>query len=743
MGLTLYTLTSLVAFLACAIFSPFVLLKGRKNRQTYLYSGLTLVAGIWCLFPFVTGQANNSIEAIRFARLIYFVALFVPPLFLHLTFSLLDLPKTKWERGLLMGSYVISTLFTLVLPTNSFIIGVVRFAPYFGVVPGQFYIAYVAFFGLTCAIGFIKLLQGYKQAIGIRKNQLRYIFVSWFLAYLAGILHFLPAFGLIEAFPHDLLLIAFVPISAYAIVKYRLLDIRVALTRTAIFATVYILILGLPLLVAWGRQPLLQRSLGQSWWLGLWLACSILATAAHYANLYLQKRASIQLQAEQRQYQHTLRQAAKGMTLVKDLQKLLNFIVHILTRTVKVQHASVWLLDQKSQQFVLQAMRGGNSVELGEAVEANHPLIWHLAKERRSIVQEELRLLLQDGRMEYLKPVVERMEQMGAAVLVPSLMKEKLIGFLVMSQKKSGKMYTSEDLEVFEVLAAQAAMAIENAQFYDELKRTQVDLFQTAKMASLGHMAGGMSHQVNNRFHVLSILAGTLRSALKDVDPTQAEPEKVKQLWAKSLEVLQKVEENALRGGDIVKTLLKFSRPSGEYKPVSLRKVLDTALEVVQFRVNLSILDLIQEIPEGLVPVRGDLNQLADCCFNLISNTFDATQKKAELITLNRLSPSPKDSNPYRGKISLKARTEHSDGQSWVVLEVQDNGIGMTRDELESLFIPFFTTKATAEKGTGLGLYIIQRIIEQHGGTIRASSEYGVGTAFHIRLPAAEAAIGV
>ena len=73
-------------------------------------------------------------------------------------------------------------------------------------------------------------------------------------------------------------------------------------------------------------------------------------------------------------------------------------------------------------------------------------------------------------------------------------------------------------------------------------------------------------------------------------------------------------------------------------------------------------------------------------------------------------------------------------GQCWNI-EVSDNGIGMTDEEFDHLFLPFFTTKATAEKGTGIGLAVIKLMVENHKGTIRAESEYGKGTTFHITLP--------
>ena len=121
--------------------------------------------------------------------------------------------------------------------------------------------------------------------------------------------------------------------------------------------------------------------------------------------------------------------------------------------------------------------------------------------------------------------------------------------------------------------------------------------------------------------------------------------------------------------------------------------------------------------------------------FNLITNAYDAIQKKAELLLSKEMNPHPDDPSPYRGRLVIKARTERKDGQGWIILETRDNGVGMSPREVESLFIPFFTTKATSEKGTGLGLYVIHRIIEKHGGTISATSTYGGGTVFTIRLP--------
>jgi len=325
-------------------------------------------------------------------------------------------------------------------------------------------------------------------------------------------------------------------------------------------------------------------------------------------------------------------------------------------------------------------------------------------------------------------------------VVIPSFVEDRCLGFLALGEKSSGGLYTEDDLQVFQVLSSQAALAIENARFYEELQQTQANLFQTAKMASLGHMAGGMSHQVNNRFHVLTLLAGVTKSLLKDAGVSgflKMEPQKQEAVWAKLLDTMDRVEKNSMRGGEIAKTLLKYAKPARGYRPISIRRVVDLAREVAVFQENAKEAEMDIEIPDGL-RVNGNLNQLSDSCQNLFGNAFDAIEKKTRELTENKLNPLPQDAKGYRGRFKVRARKEEQEGKNWVVMEFSDNGIGMTEKELEYLFIPFYTSKATADKGTGLGLYVIQQIIRQHGGTITPTSTYGVGTTFTIRLPAYE-----
>ena len=754
-----YSIPPFVGAVFSILIGMFVFLKNKRSQNNLSFFLFCLSVFIW-LFGYTVAYSTKDFNtAVFFCRVACAGACFTAPAFYHFSVSFLGLEKERKFVWITYGIMGLIAPFSLISPY--FLIGAWPYYWGYYSKAGLLHPVYLVIFFSIFTRGFYLLSRALREK-GIsyaRKLQLKYAFIAYIVA-LLGAIDYIPKYG-VEFYPFGFTFeTLFLIIIAYAIVRYRLMDINLVITRTTVFMGVYALLLGLPLVGALAWQQRFEYLMGPRWWVGLWLLVAGLTTLAHYANLYLQRRAEDRMLSEQRRYQTVLRQAAQGMTLIKEMDKLLGLIVHILTRAVKITHAAVYLLDKEAQQYVLRARRGkagiGDSplraclparqgqspfgsggkgqspsgeqslVELGCTVPAGSPLIAELKRQKGAIVQEELKLQTQGGGGS--PQMVEAEQAMGeiqAAVIVPSFVEEQLLGFLVLGEKRSGQMYSQDDLQVFEVLASQAALAVENAQFYDELQRTQADLFQTAKMATLGQMAGGMSHQINNRFYVLTILAGTMKAALRALDLSGVRPE-LQELVTKTVTTFEKIEDNAIRGGDIVKTLLRFSRPSrGDQKPISVQEMVETALDVVQYKINLEEIDFSKELPSDLPLIQGNLNQLADSLFNLFSNAYDAIQAKGE-----RLKP-----EGYRGSIAVKARKVNGK----LELTISDNGIGMTPQELSQLFIPFFTTKASSEKGTGLGLFIIKRIVEHHGGAITARSAFGEGTQFVITLPAAQA----
>jgi len=729
----IYQGSTLLVFVTTAFLGIVAFKSNRAGLINKIFLLFSFSISSWSICLFFNTIASTASAALLWVKCLHGFALGIPAFFFLLTIAI-----TQNQRKVHRIFYVVALLIlvNVAIAFSSAFVGV-SYNPGFGffvAVPQKLYPVHLATFFSLAVCAFWVLIRGYIQANSSRKLQLRYFLLASLIGSLGGVTNYFINYR-IKIFPvyplGNYTIILYTLITMYAIVRYRLLDINLVITRATVFMIVYAAVLGVPLAGAlvWQRQ--LEQALGSMWWVGLWVAVAVLSTTAHYANLYFRQRAEERLLEEQRRYQTVLRQAAQGMTLIKEMGKLLNLIVHILTRTVRITHAAVYLLDKEAKVYVLRACRGAGGPDVGHMLPADSLLIAELGKQKGAVVQEEMKLELQGGGGTAQLAGAERgMGAIEAAVIVPSFVEEKLIGFLVLGEKKSGKMYSEDDLQVFEVLASQAALAIENAQFYDELQRTQADLFQTAKMATLGQMAGGMSHQINNRFYVLTILAGTMKAALAAAGWDGVGPE-LKELVEKSKVTFQKIEDNAIRGGDIVKTLLRFSRPSrGDQKPVSVQEIVETALDVVQYKIKLEELDFSKDYEPDLPLIHGNVNQLADSLFNLFSNAYDAIQSKQE-----RLKPPD-----FRGSIAVTVRTVQ---QGRVQLTIRDNGIGMSPQEVSQLFIPFFTTKATSEKGTGLGLFVIKRIVEHHGGQIQATSQFGEGTAFIITLPAAQPAQAV
>ncbi len=235
---------------------------------------------------------------------------------------------------------------------------------------------------------------------------------------------------------------------------------------------------------------------------------------------------------------------------------------------------------------------------------------------------------------------------------------------------------------------------------YAELQEAQQQLAQSAKLASIGELAGGMAHEINNP--ITSILA---------LSSHMAEDKNAAVLSPRGRKNLQLIARQAERVAKLVGGLLSFSRQTQLHmSTLNIRELLETAFDLVQYRLKGAI-TVRREIEPGLPPVAGDASRLTEVFVNLLSNAIDAM--------------------PGGGTLTLRAR--HSPEDDTVRVEIQDSGEGIPAEHLPRIFDPFFTTKAPG-RGTGLGLSISHGIIKDHGGEIWARSEPGAGTTLALSL---------
>jgi signal transduction histidine kinase len=238
-----------------------------------------------------------------------------------------------------------------------------------------------------------------------------------------------------------------------------------------------------------------------------------------------------------------------------------------------------------------------------------------------------------------------------------------------------------------------------------QLRRTQEQLVHTGKMAAVGTLVAGLSHELNNP---LSIIVSGTQSALRRLPAeSNARP------------MLESVQQAAERCGRLVRSLLDFARrgPSGEREPIGAVHLAERVAAVVAgearergVKLNVDTGGADHEV--GVV--HACLAEAESALLNLLTNALDATTPD--------------------GAVQLRVRGAERNGEYGVEFSVTDTGPGIPSNVLPHIFEPFFTTKA-AGRGTGLGLSLARQVVEEHGGSLRVESRPGSGATFRMWLP--------
>jgi signal transduction histidine kinase len=264
----------------------------------------------------------------------------------------------------------------------------------------------------------------------------------------------------------------------------------------------------------------------------------------------------------------------------------------------------------------------------------------------------------------------------------------------------------------------------------EELEKAQRQLIQQEKLASIGQLAAGVAHEINNPTSFVNSNLQTLKkyhcnivevlNFSRGISESNESPESKEflDMWKRLdmdylLEDLSTLVDESLKGTDriirIVSGLSRFSHvDQEEWGWIGVHELMDSAVELLWNEIKHKV-ELIKDYGD-LPKIRGNPNQLGQVFVNLILNALQAMEK--------------------RGKLTLVTRPGDFD----IEIQIKDNGKGISPENLSKIFNPFFTTKP-AGQGTGLGLSISYEIIAGHEGDIQVESEPGKGTTFYVRLP--------
>lgn len=240
-------------------------------------------------------------------------------------------------------------------------------------------------------------------------------------------------------------------------------------------------------------------------------------------------------------------------------------------------------------------------------------------------------------------------------------------------------------------------------------------LIQASKMATLGEMATGVAHELNQPLSVIKTASSYLTKKVEKHQPIKEEILKT---------MAQEIDSHVDRASKIINHMREFGRKSDVKKEkVQVNEAIKRSLDIFSQQLKLREIEVVQDLADDLPPIMADSNRLEQVFVNLLINARDAIEEKWE-------------QGDYRGekkRISLKSGLR--DGS--VIIEIKDTGSGIPKSRLDKVFEPFFTTKKVG-KGTGLGLSISYGIVQDYDGTIEVETQEGEGSNFIIRFPASQ-----
>lgn len=309
------------------------------------------------------------------------------------------------------------------------------------------------------------------------------------------------------------------------------------------------------------------------------------------------------------------------------------------------------------------------------------------------------------GRMATLTPV--SIESRGA-VLGMIEMDESLLALNAQVARHMRIIYLTFTAAVF-IAAGLFGVTVQYAhktiqRQFQELEKANAQLINAERLVSVGRLAGGVAHEINNPAGII----------LTTSDYLLRESEK-RSLPGNFHEGLQAIRRQAWRVSEIVNELLTFSRPAKMHKQsVDLNTVLRHCLLLLAPRFREQRVHVEENLAPNLPAIPADPGRLEQVFVNLLNNAADAM--------------------PDGGQVTVETRECHRDNTSYLLVSIADSGTGIAAENLKSIFDPFFTTKPRG-KGTGLGLAVTHGIIRDHSGHIEAESSSGQGAVFRVYLP--------
>jgi signal transduction histidine kinase len=392
-----------------------------------------------------------------------------------------------------------------------------------------------------------------------------------------------------------------------------------------------------------------------------------------------------------------LHEVGRAITEREDLGEILHRAANHLTTLLDTSGCFVWLLDAGAQRLRGAAANGAFNDEIRSLHLTDQSLAMEAVRERRAMSVHDV---ARDTRVD---PAMAQRFGSKSLLAIPMLHRGRASGALVFDERRSPRHFNQAEIERASVVAGQLAAAVENARLYEDLKSSygelalaQAKLVQRERLAALGELAAVVAHEVRNPLGAMFNALSGLRRMLGDSGEVGV--------------LLSILGEESDRINRIIGDLLDFARPPD--LAVGRGSLTSAVQEAMSSTLGVPGIEVQCRIEPGLDQLRMDPRQIRQALLNLFHNAVQAM--------------------PSGGHVHIWVHRVERNRAPSVAIDVADSGPGVAPALIERIFEPFYTTKAS---GTGLGLAVVRRIADGHGGSVEVRNGDPRGAVFTLLLP--------
>jgi signal transduction histidine kinase len=730
--MTYYSISAFINFALSLLLGIFIIYKNPKAKISRALFFWCFTVAFWSLFYFIWQLEDSAEWALVWTRLLMLGAIWVP--FGFLLVVLIFLEKEKAHKKFIWFNIGLSTIFSLLLVTP---LMVSHIEPTGGFQnwpkPGMAYHFFLAMFIGVSAYATLLSFKALKDPSSIRRLQAKYMLFGITLSIIGGSTNYLLWYNIPIKPYGNIFASTYVLMTVYAILRYRLMDIRFAFRKIFIYiggtALTYAGFYG----VIWTYIEFFGGTNTRNAYLSGLIVGPIFVFVFYRFDKFLNRFANKYLFASLYNTEKTIRELSQQLNTYNDLNKIVSVIINTIKKTMQLDRAGVLLVDFNTQPIRYQIAKViGFDRTNGISLVQDNFLTRYLEKTQKPLVRDELHLLSRDSvnkkDQESLIKLQEHMVKIEAFLCLPLTSNRKLIGIIVLGSKISGDAYTKEDLELLETLSNQASVAIENARLYKEVADFNKTLREKVdeQTHSLQEKAEHLTKLLEMRSEFLDIASHQLKTPVSVILGTLSmfkEGSIQKLPKAQQDKFIDNIFNKAKKLGTIINDILRASE-------------MDTdQFQLVQDNIKLvSLADLAKVVCEDLKPEAMEKKINLNCSVEGKNNT----QIMADADFLNHAISNLVDNAikyTAKGGVEVKVFEENSR----VFLSVKDSGIGIPKADAKKIFEKFNRATNAVDMytdGSGLGLFIVKKIVEAHaGGQVGFESIEGEGTTFTISFP--------